>query len=192
MKKLISLFLVCVIVISVFITVPINTFASVEDIEQSANTSDDFVYIVLSDGTAEITGYTGSETMLVIPSELDGYKVTSIAEYAFGWCENLVSVTLPKDVTSIGKGAFYECTSLAEVTIPDNVTSIGDMAFSDCYRLKSIVIPNGVTMIGDSAFSSCLDLSEVTIPDSVTSIGNKAFLVVINLHQSLYQRVLQR
>ena len=45
-------------------------------------TSGDFQYEVLSetDKTCEITYYTGSATTLDIPSELDGYTVTSIGD----------------------------------------------------------------------------------------------------------------
>lgn len=41
------------------------------DLSAYAVTSSDFSYDVLDDGTAEITGYTGSDTVLEIPSELE-------------------------------------------------------------------------------------------------------------------------
>lgn len=43
----------------------------------------DYKYIILDDDTVEITGYTGSDTELIIPSEIDGKAVTSIGEAAF-------------------------------------------------------------------------------------------------------------
>lgn len=42
-----------------------------------------FSYSVLSDGTAEISGYEGTATKLEIPEYVDGYKVTVIGEEAF-------------------------------------------------------------------------------------------------------------
>ena len=45
------------------------------------------------DGTATITGYTGSPTVVVIPSSIDGRPVTSIGGSAFGWCSSWNSVS---------------------------------------------------------------------------------------------------
>jgi hypothetical protein len=38
-------------------------------------------------------------------------------------------------VTSIGEYAFYGCTNLIAITIPISVTSIGNLAFSYCTSL---------------------------------------------------------
>ncbi len=37
------------------------------------------------------------------------YSVTSIGEYAFSYCSNLTSITIPNSVTSIGSSAFSGC-----------------------------------------------------------------------------------
>ena len=103
------------------------------------------------------------------------YSVTSIGAWAFYFCENLTSVTIPNSVTSIGAIAFYGCSSLTSVTIPNSVISIGDSAFYHCSSLTSIVIPNSVTSIGLMAFDGCSSLTSVVIPNSVTSIGSCAF-----------------
>ena len=101
--------------------------------------------------------------------------ITSIGEWAFGWCSSLASITIPDSVTSIGEDAFSGCSSLASATIGNGVTSIGDSAFYRCSSLKSIIIPNSVTSIGSYAFQYCSSLTSITIPDSVTSIGAGAF-----------------
>jgi hypothetical protein len=134
-------------------------------------------YTVNDDGiTCTITGKgTCSDSDLIIPSQINGYKVTSIDRYAFNGCTGLASITIPDSVTSIGDSAFNYCTGLTSITIPDSVTSIGSGAFHDCYRLTSVTIGNSVTSIGDSAFSGCTKLTSINIPDSVTSIGDVAF-----------------
>ncbi|HOQ25327.1 MAG TPA: leucine-rich repeat protein [Methanomassiliicoccaceae archaeon] len=135
---------------------------------------EDFEYEVKDDGTVEITGYNGEEVDLIIPEEIDGKLVTSIAEYAF-YQLPLESVTIPDGVESIGDYAFYWCEELTSVIIGNGVTSIGEEAFSYCYSLTSVDIPDGVSYIGDYAFSDCHSLPSIDIPASVTSIGKGAF-----------------
>ena len=106
----------------------------------------------LYDGTLEITEYVGNSATYVIPSEIDG-----------------------KRVTQIGYDAFNDCTELTSITIPDGVTIIGNSAFSDCTSLETVTIPNSVTQIYTRAFYNCTSLKEVTIPASVTDIGDEAF-----------------
>ncbi len=89
---------------------------------------EDFTYEII-DGKVTITGYTGSDTEVIIPSTIEGYPVISIGGGAFRNCDSLTSVTIPDSVTSIGNSAFSYCDSLTSVTIPDSVTSIGDSAF---------------------------------------------------------------
>jgi uncharacterized protein YjdB len=125
--------------------------------------------------TGTIRWYTGSDSELVIPSEINGVKVTRIGNSAFSQCTGLTSVEIPDSVTSIGDGAFDFCTRLTSVEIPDSVTSISTDAFFYCTGLTSVTIPDSVTRIDDRAFWGCTGLTSVTIPDSVTSIGESAF-----------------
>ena len=130
--------------------------------------------------TVEVTSgdnkYTGS---VGIPEKFvfygTTYRVTSIGNDAFAWCDGLTSVTIGNSVTSIENWAFWGCSGLTSITIPNSVTSIGNGAFVSCSKLTSITIPNSVTSIGSSAFSSCAGLTSVTIGNSVTSIGDMAF-----------------
>ncbi len=100
--------------------------------------------------------------------------VTSIGEWAFGYCTGLTSIIIPDSVTSIGEQAFHGCMGLTSIVIPDSVISIGNYAFAYT-GLTSIVIPDSVTSIGVQAFSNCIGLTSVVIPDSVTSIRFAAF-----------------
>ena len=144
-------------------------------IAAGAETYGNFEYSVLSDGTVYISNYNGSAEKVDIPKKIDGKSVTCIGAYAFDYCSNITSVTIPDSVTSISQFAFVNCENLTDVTIPDSVMGIDDWAFCGCTSLKSITIPNSVTEIGDGAFNGCTSLKSITIPNSVTEIGDGAF-----------------
>ena len=69
------------------------------------------------DGT--ITGYTGEDTNVVIPAEIDGTTVTKIdtAAFWYGVCTDTLikSVVIPSTVTDIGDYAFDEQTDLTDI-----------------------------------------------------------------------------
>lgn len=93
-----------------------------------------FTYTV-TDGKAEITGYNGNYSVLVIPTELDGYPVISIKDSAFSGNTKLTSVSLPLKLEKIGWFAFSGCTSLKSITVPPSVAEIGYDAFAYCTKL---------------------------------------------------------
>lgn len=156
-----------------------------------------FEYKLLSDGTVEITGYSGSSKDITIPEVLDRKYVSKIGDEAF-LKSDVKKVTLPKTVKSIGNYAFYECTNLKEVSlkaglneievyafygcstlenivIPDTVTSIGRYCFEGCSSLASVTLSNELTEIQNDTFAWCTSLKSITIPIKVTSIGWRAF-----------------
>lgn len=112
---------------------------------------------------------------LTIPSKIDGYSVTAIADTAFANCYALTSVVIPDTVKTIGTYAFNGCQALKKVTISKNIKTISDSAFSQCPALTTVTIPEGVTKIGDGAFEECSSLKTITLPFSLTKIGSYAF-----------------
>ena len=117
--------------------------------------------------------------------------VTSICDYAFSCCTNLIRVTIPDSVMSIGWRAFSDCTSLASVTIPDSVTSIDNVTFSGCTSLASITVnPNNKKYDSRNNCNAIIETNTNTliagckttvIPDSVTIIGDRAFCYCTSL-----------
>lgn len=101
--------------------------------------------------TGTITKYIESDTVVVIPAEINGVTVETI-----------------------GHGAF-ERSAVTSVTIPDSVTAILDRAFANCFQLTNISIPNSVTSIGFSAFEHCTSLKSITLPSSLNSISEALF-----------------
>ena len=99
----------------------------------------DYEYAI-ENGEAIITGYTGNGGDITIPSILDGFPVTAIDDWAFGFCENLTAVTIPEGVMTIGRYAFRNCSNLTTVSVPNSVVEIGRAAFDYCSNLKRIYV----------------------------------------------------
>ena len=142
----------------------LNISAAKAEMAETGTTPEGIEYVI-GDGEVEITGYSGKTTDLTIPSTIQDYPVTSLADSVFEGCESLESVLIPEGVTRIGWAAFKDCESLKSITIPEGVTSIGGWAFMHCSSLGSITIPSSVTSIGDSAFSGCNSLANIAVDE---------------------------
>ena len=147
--------------------------------------------------TGTITKYVESDTVVVIPSKINGVtvetighaafeksavtsvtipdSVTAILDRAFANCFQLTNISIPNSVTSIGFSAFEHCTSLNSITLPSSLRNISMFLFHNCSQLTTIQIPDSVPSIQDYAFGNCTSLETIHIPVSVTSIGNRAF-----------------
>ena len=124
--------------------------------------------------TGMITGYVGTDTVVVIPSKINGITVETIGHTAFRY-SSVTSVTIPDSVTFISDSAFAYCFNLTNISIPNSVTSIGASAFGGCTKLESITLPSSLSTISKALFSGCSQLTTIHIPVSVTSIENDAF-----------------
>ncbi len=165
-----------------------RTFSEIDDAVYG------FEYRKLDDETAEITDYTGFASDLIIPSNIDGYTVTGIGDFAFENCVYLTSVTIPDSVTYMGKVPFVDCYNLKNIYVEannQNYTSQHGVLFNKtATELKeypmgkektSYSIPYGVTNIGAGAFYDCIGLKYIDIPYGVTTIGEDAFAYCENL-----------
>jgi hypothetical protein len=144
-----------------------------------------------NDETATITDYNGTDSDIVIPSQISGYTVTAIGEYAFENNLSLVSVKIPNSITEIGQDAFAYSKSLVSVEIPDSVKKISAFMFMDCSSLKSVLMSRNVTEIETNAFWNCTSLTtikpldypiglisfpQIILPNDLVSMGTGAFL----------------
>lgn len=130
--------------------------------------------------TGTITKYVESDTVVVIPSKINGVTVETIGHGAFERSA-VTSVTIPDSVTAILDGAFANCFQLTNISIPNSVTSIGLSAFDGCTKLESITLPSSLRNISMFLFHNCSQLTTIQIPDSVLSIQDYAFGNCISL-----------
>lgn len=119
-------------------------------------------YELEADGSAAITGCTGTAARLVIPAELDGHPVRKIRRRAFG----VSGPDLVKD---------SRCFCAAEsLVIEEGITEIGIGAFENCKLLRSVRLPESLSVIKDEAFIGCDLLTEIAVGAKITRIGNYA------------------
>lgn len=126
-------------------------------------------------------------------------RVRYLGKGAFMNCENLLEVTLSRNLTEIAPFTFFQCLSLTSVgrTLPQRLRSIGDYAFFQCDSLRRIdLVGTSVEEIGLCAYFSCgaetVDLNEgletigayafsydfmkqIELPSSVKTVGANAF-----------------
>ncbi len=128
-----------------------------------------------SDKTCVITGYNGKDTQLTLPAELNGYKVTGIAESAFADNEDITSVKIPDSIGVIGESAFLRCTSLSDINMGRGIKEIGQQAFYGCDSLDVVTLPDGIKRINNDAFRNNPNLSKINLPDTLEYIAPYAF-----------------
>lgn len=156
--------------------------------------------------TGTITKYNGTDTVVVIPSKINGVTVTTIGTDAFLGL-NITSVTIPASVTEIGSNAFAGCTNLTSVNYAGDWSNLtiqsGNPAVEDAVNAQlfdfaftpdntavivtkyngiaaDVTIPSRYKGKPVTAINNAVfpnsAVTSVTIPDSVTSIPDAAFV----------------
>lgn len=143
-----------------------------------------FTYLVFEDGTAAVTQYKGSDTVLVIPEELDGHTVVALENKALYKNTNITELVLPDSLEVVGNFAVMYCNKLEKVTFGKNIKNIGVSAFESQGddsngkgdgSLQSIVFNGAPEIIREKAFYYSDKLLEIVIPDGVRIIEEWAF-----------------
>lgn len=169
----------------------IPLFASAYDFEANG-----IFYNILSESnlSVEVTYKTSAggsyAGVIKIPNSViynsKSYMVTSIGEWTFFDCDDLISVSIPSSVTSLGEQVFKRCRRLESINVDDGnlvFMSIDGILYSKdasrvirCPMSKNAVdIPNSVISIENWAFEGCSSLISISIPVTVTNIGKYAF-----------------
>lgn len=135
--------------------------------------------------TGTITKYNGTDTVVVIPSKINGVTVTTIGTDAFLGL-NITSVTIPDSVTEIGANAFAGCTNLTSVTYGGDWSNLtvqsGNPAVQDAANAPlfdfEFILNNTAVVVTNYKYNGAA--ADVTIPSRyqgkpVTTIGHAAF-----------------
>ena len=152
-----------------------NTGDIPDDHSGDLPSAESFDFTENADGTLTLTGYSGTESILEIPAELNGKPVSAIGESCFAGIICLKAVHIPEGVTQVGDYAFESCTALQKVYFPYSLRSIGDGAFSGCECLMLADLQEGLESIGRGAFLYCVSLVQLELPEALTTLGDFAF-----------------
>ena len=183
MKKIISLFMAFVMLLSVTAGLNLTAYALnpiFGECGKNVNWKYDVATKTLTiSGLGEMDDFEQNLHIPIDPDEisLSEYSVSqaSYTEESAPWSSlDIINVVIESGVTRIGENAFKNC-SVQKITIQNSVKAIGNSAFYNCSSLKSVTIPDSVTIIGDFAFSNCSSLTSVTIPNSVKTINYNTF-----------------
>ncbi len=108
-------------------------------------------------------------------------SIIVIDDFALGWCTNLKSIKLPKNLTYVGFLSFFQC-NLDSIEFPDKLEYIYASAFETAFSAHdepvSITLPSSVKMVGQWAFANYDNLEEVIILSEDISIAPDAFINV--------------
>lgn len=112
----------------------------------------------------EITGCFGEDGQIVLPDEIEGLPVISIAPYVFAEAKTDPDdlILRNKEVPDIkvdrhaqGKAERICAEQVESVWLPKGVTEIGRYAFYRCRNLKTLILSDSLLEIGGGAFTGC-------------------------------------
>ena len=137
--------------------------------------SEKIVFSVDANGVLTgVSGLSGSDITVEIPSEVNGITVTEIGKDVFKDNKNVGRLIISDSVTKLGYRMCSGCTALSEVRLPAGLTVIPDEAFDGCSSLRTVNFPDTLKEIRSDAFCGT-DLTEFIAPDSLTNVWSYAF-----------------
>ena len=149
------------------------------------------------DQTVYIMAYTGKEQVVNIPEQIDGKKVTGIAEYAFS-NDSIEIVNIPNTVTVLFGMSFSKCNNLREINIPESVSDIKSVPVVQCPSVEKINVSeknNYYRSVDGVLFSKDMSLliyypsnkagDSYKVPDEVTEFPDNINCGVFNYNQNL-------
>lgn len=152
-----------------------------------------FEFESVGENEVKITKYIGSDSIVVVPEQIDGAAVVALGETSFAGTA-VRAVYVPDSVSLIEKGAFEGASALVTLRLPfigdgGENAYLGYVFGANSYEHHTVKVPTTleVVIIGsadsvaDNAFAGCKTLCAVVLPDTVTFVGKFAFYECFDL-----------
>ena len=184
------------VILTVFLLVGAIPIAEVSATEKT----DQFEYILLDDGTIEVTKYIGNDINVVIPEEIDGKIVTKIDAFCFRNNDNrfnIKNITISKNINgftysfngekSEASGCLQELINLESIVVDKNnqiyASESGILFNKDLTKLlyypnhksdEEYVVKSSVSELGRSSISYNVFLKRLKFESFLTFIDEDA------------------
>ncbi|MEE0956774.1 MAG: leucine-rich repeat protein [Ruminococcus sp.] len=152
------------------------------------SSSGDFTYKTVDD-KVYITSYTGTETEVIFPAEIDGKSVYGIDPNGRTNCvpnAKVTKVTISEGIQSLESCAFRGATVLTDISLPSTLTSIADHCFIWCYALQEIALPENLKRLGERCFYESTGLKSIKFPESLDALEEGTFINCHSLSKAVF------
>ena len=160
------------------------------EVEEGGETVTKTETVTVTETFAEITGYSGSSSSIVVPEyvsaviggETAKIKVERILAGAFANTD-ISTLVLPSTIREVEDGAFKGCTSLKTLYIHDNFYQINDAAFDGCVIPK--IYLNAARLPAFTAGAEGMNAYKFDKIREATALGEKK-IILFSGSSSLY------
>ena len=121
-----------------------------------------YTYELNASGDATILKCATENTALVIPNQLEGHPVTTLASNSFAKLETVSELVCAESIRYIAHHAFEQCRNLKRLVFPEELDIFKTEWITGCVSIESIVLPGMAPEIPRSLFGVA-SLRELTI-----------------------------
>ena len=141
---------------------------SIDSVKKAKETDTSLFEYEDVNGGVSITGFNGSNEIVVIPQSIEGKRVVSIGKNAFVNNSTIRGLKISDSVHTIGDSAFMNCLELEVFVSGSGLKKLDSYCFNSCTKLRDVELNQGLeSMIQCFGFA---DISTIEIPNSVTEM----------------------
>ncbi|MCL2528363.1 MAG: leucine-rich repeat protein, partial [Defluviitaleaceae bacterium] len=133
----------------------------------------------ISGGQVTLTGFGGTESVVIVPSSIQGFPVRVIDSETFANNQTITSIIIPQSVTTIRAYSVFNCRNLATVVLEHTnanlITTFAAYAFVGVAPNFRILFPYGATGFTTPAWRGYI--AEVKVGETILVHGDFEFTI---------------
>ena len=133
-------------------------------------------------GIAEVSKYTGSDTAVTVPEEIDGYRIVQIGSQFLRKSNKVEKLVLPPSVEAINPQAFSTWRNMVAVEVSGKRLSSVDgilydggkktlLFYPPKHQGDEFVLPSSVSSVEETAFQSAVSLNRIYVSGQLSSFS---------------------